>query len=256
MAVKDFTERTYREEAVPEGLTSFRVMIGETDLWIAADRDLTPMALESVRTHRTTIEDYIAANPVFATTLKVWEGAVPPRTIVARMADAARAVGIGPMAAVAGSIAEAVARDLIGHTTRVMVENGGDLYLFGGSVTSVGLWAGSSPLSGRIALSVDASQGIAVCTSSGTVGPSLSLGRADAASVISPSGALADAAATELGNRIRHPDDIEKALDWALSVTGVTGAAVIMGETIGAKGNVELIPLGNPKSKYQNPKGV
>jgi hypothetical protein len=69
------------------------------------------------------------------------------------------------------------------------------------------------------------------------------MGRADAATVISPSGALADAAATELGNRIRGVDDMEKALDWALSVTGVTGAVVIIGETIGAKGQVELVPI-------------
>ena len=238
-----YTERTYRDKAAPEGLSSFRVVVNETDLWIAADRDLTGKAMESIKVHRAGIEEYITAHPVFATTLKVWDQPVPPRSIVARMVDAARAVGIGPMAAVAGSIAEAVARDLIGYTTRVMVENGGDLYMIGGSVNSVGLWAGPSPLSGRVALSADPSQGVAVCTSSGSVGPSLSLGRADAATVISPSGALADAAATELGNRIRHSKDMERALDWALSVTGVTGAVVIIGETIGAKGQVELVPL-------------
>jgi len=254
MTQTGYTDRTYRKKAVPEGLFSFRVVVSETDLWIAADRDLTDKAMESINTHRAGIEDYIAAHPLFATTLKVWEQPVPPRSIVSRMVDAASAVGIGPMAAVAGSIAETVARDLIGYTTRVMVENGGDLYMIGGSDSSVGLWAGPSPLSGRVALSVNPSQGVAVCTSSGTVGPSLSLGMADAATVISPSGALADAAATELGNRIRHSNDMEKALDWALSVTGVTGAVVILGETIGAKGQVELVPLGSPMSNVQSPK--
>lgn len=249
-----YTERTYRKEAAPYGLTSFRVVVDETDLWIAADRDLTEMALKSINTHRSAIEEYIAAFPVFADTLKVWQEVVPPGSIVAHMVSAADAVGIGPMAAVAGSIAEAVAKDLIGHTTRVMVENGGDLYLIGGPVSSVGLWAGPSPLSGRVALTVDPSEGMAVCTSSGTVGPSLSMGRADAATVISPSGALADAAATELGNRVRDSGDVEDALNWALSVTGVVGAVVIMGETIGAKGQVELVPLDSPKPKDQSPK--
>ena len=239
-----YTERTYRERSAPENLLSFRVAVEETDLWIAADRDLSARAMDSIRSHRACIEDYIAAHPGFATTLKVWGQPVPPHSILARMVDAARAAGIGPMSAVAGSIAEAVARDLMGYTTRVMVENGGDLYMIGGPTSSVGLWAGPSPLSGRVALAVDPSEGLAVCTSSGTVGPSLSLGRADAATVISPSGALADAAATELGNRIRSPGDVKKALDWVLSVTGVTGAVVIMGETIGAKGQVELVPLG------------
>lgn len=249
-----YTERTYRERAVPDGLTSFRVVVNETDLWIAADRDLTSKALESVQANRAGIEEYIAAHPLFATSLKVWGQPVPKRSIVARMVDAANAVGIGPMSAVAGSIAEAVARDLIGHTTRVMVENGGDIYLLGGPVRAVGLWAGPSPLSGKVGLSVDPSQGVAVCTSSATVGPSLSLGMADAATVISPSGALADAAATELGNRVRGTGDMEKALNWALSVPGVTGAVVIMGETIGAKGQVELVPLDSPTPKAQSPK--
>ena len=196
-----YTERTYREKAIPQGLTSFRVAVDETDLWIAADRDLTEKALDSIRAHRAVIESYIALHQRFATTLRVWEQPVKPGTIVADMTAAAGAAGIGPMAAVAGSIAEAVARDLIGHTTRVMVENGGDLYMIGGPVGSVGLWAGPSPLSGKIALNVDTSDGIAVCTSSGTVGPSLSMGRADAATVISPSGALADAG----GPEDRHP---------------------------------------------------
>jgi hypothetical protein len=249
-----YTERTYRDEAAPEGLTSFRVVVDETDLWIAADRDLTGKALDSINAHRAVIEGYIAFYPAFAATLRVWEQPVSPGSIVASMVNAARAVGIGPMAAVAGSIAEAVAKDLIGYTTRVMVENGGDLYLMGGDTSSVGLWAGPSPLSGRVAIAVDPSDGVAVCTSSGTVGPSLSMGRADAATVISPSGALADAAATELGNRIRSPRDVEAALNWALSVTGITGAVVIMGDTIGAKGQVELVPLDSPKPKDQSPK--
>ena len=135
-----------------------------------------------------------------------------------------------------------------------MVENGGDLYLLGGEICSVGLWSGPSPMSGRVAISLDPSDGIAVCTSSGTVGPSLSMGRSDAATVISQSGALADAAATELGNRVRTTADVEKALDWALSVVGVTGAVVIMGETIGAKGQVELVPLDSPEPNDQSPK--
>lgn len=91
-----YNERTYREKAAPDGLTSFRVVVDETDLWIAADRDLTAMALESINLHRAGIEEYITAHPPFATTLKVWEQPVPPRSIVSAMADAGRSVGIGP----------------------------------------------------------------------------------------------------------------------------------------------------------------
>ena len=238
-----FGEREYRDDPSPRGMVSFRAVIDETDLWIAADQDLTEAALDSVRRHRAEVEEYIREHPGFASALKPWVVKVPGSTLVSRMTDAATAVGIGPMAAVAGTIAEAVARDLSEFSEKVMVENGGDLYLIGGDARRVGIWAGHSPLTGRVGLEVDTGDGVAICTSSGTVGPSLSYGKADAAIVISRSGALADAAATELGNRISGPGDVEPALDWALSVTGVTGAVAVVGEAIGIKGNVQLIPI-------------
>jgi ApbE superfamily uncharacterized protein (UPF0280 family) len=239
----DFTIRDYREKAAPRGLVCFRAAVGQTDLWIAAQRDLTGEAVRSIRAHRAGIEWYIRARPEFKTALTPWRESAPDGSLVARMMEASAAVGIGPMAAVAGTLAEAVAKDLYRFSPRVFVENGGDLYLFGPDRVRIGLWAGHSPLSGRLSLDLDPGFGTAVCSSSGTVGPSLSFGKADCATVISPLGALADAAATELGNRVKSPDDIEAALDWALSVTGVTGAVVIMGDAIGAKGQVELVPV-------------
>lgn len=239
----EFTIRDYREKARPEGLVFFDAAVQETDLWIAARKNLTEEAKQSIRKNRAALEHYISSHPDFMTTLAPWKEPVSEGSLMAAMVTAANAVGIGPMSAVAGSLAEAVARDLSRHSPQVLVENGGDLYLLGLDRARAGLWAGSSPLSGRMALMLDPGSGIAVCTSSGTVGPSLSLGQADCATVISPSGALADAAATELGNRVKTPADIENALDWALSVTGVIGAVVIMGDTFGAKGEVELVPV-------------
>ncbi len=246
-------DRDYRDDPAPRGLVSFRAVVDETDLWIAAQKDLTETALVSIRKHRAGVEEYIGQHPGFASALKPWVVQVPPGSLVSRMTDATATVGIGPMAAVAGTIAEAVARDLVLRSERVMVENGGDLYLVGGGKRLVAIWAGNSPMTNRVGLEVDPGDGVAVCTSSGTVGPSLSFGQADAAVVISRSGALADAAATELGNRVNGPGDVEAALDWALSVTGVTGAVVVMGEAMGAKGRVELVPLASPESRVQSP---
>ncbi|MDF1536242.1 MAG: UPF0280 family protein [bacterium] len=249
-----FGNRDYREGPAPGGLVSFRAVVDETDLWIAARENLTAAALASIRKHRAGVEEYIGEHPGFASALKPWVVKVPHGSLVSRMTEAAAAVGIGPMAAVAGTIAEAVARDLNLRSGQVVVENGGDLYLIGGRPRRIGIWAGKSPLTNRVGLEVVPGGGIAVCTSSGTVGPSLSFGKADAAVVISRSGALADAAATALGNRVNGPGDVESALDWAMSVTGITGAVVVLGSTIGAKGQVELVPLADPKSKIQDPK--
>ena len=235
--------RDYRDRAVPAGLMSFKAAVAQTDLWIAARRDLTELAIQSIRRHRSAIEDYIRMHPAFARTLTPWPHAIFASPIVERMVQASLAVGVGPMASVAGAIAQAVAEDISPHSDRILVENGGDLFLIGDSSTVVGLWAGTSPLSGQFGLALHPGRGISVCTSSGTVGPSLSFGMTDCATVISRSGALADAAATELGNRVKVPDDIAAALDWALSVKGVLGAAVIMGDVMGAKGEVELVPI-------------
>lgn len=233
--------RDYRGRAVPAGLISFRAAVAQTDLWIAARRDLTEFALQSIRCHRRAIEDYIRGYPAFARALTPWPEGIFASPIVERMVQASLAAGVGPMASVAGAIAQAVAEDLLPHSDRVLVENGGDLFLIGDNPTVVGLWAGASSLSGQLGLALNPGQGISVCTSSGTVGPSLSFGETDCATVVSRSGALADAAATELGNRAKVPDDIAAALDWALSVKGVLGAVIIMGDVVGAKGEVELV---------------
>jgi ApbE superfamily uncharacterized protein (UPF0280 family) len=235
--------RNYRRTANPSGLVPFHAAVNQTDLWIAAERDLTGETILSIRANRLELERYISTHPAFLSALAPWTEPVPEGSIVEKMVTAAAAAGIGPMSAVAGALAEAVAHDLSEYSPRILVENGGDLFLSGTGRTRVGLWAGPSPITGKLCLALDAGSGLAVCTSSGTVGPSLSFGRADCATVISPSGALADAAATELGNRVAAPGDIEDALDWVLSVDGVLGAVAVMEGAFGAKGEVELVPV-------------
>jgi hypothetical protein len=165
--------------------------------------------------------------------------------IVRAMADAARAVGVGPMAAVAGAVAERVARGLAAFSSEVIVENGGDLYLVGAAPRTVLLQAGDSLLSGKVALEVRAEDlPVAICTSSGTVGHSVSLGVADAVTVLADDGALADAAATAVGNLIHCPDDIEAAIAHGRAIPGVRGVVIIVGEHIGAAGEMRLVRVG------------
>lgn len=157
------------------------------------------------------------------------------------MCSAANKAGTGPMSAVAGALAEAVGFFLLDSIPEVIVENGGDIFLKVLNTVHVGVYAGKSPLHGRLALKIDpGTTPLGVCTSSGTVGPSLSFGRADAAVVISPSTALADAVATALGNRVNDKSDLEKALEFVRSIEGVSGAVVIAGESVAACGNIEL----------------
>ncbi|UCD88074.1 MAG: UPF0280 family protein, partial [Desulfobacterales bacterium] len=103
------------------------------------------------------------------------------------------------------------------------------------------IFAGKSPLSNKIGVRIDSPKSpVAVCTSSGTLGHSLSLGRADAAVVISDSAALADAAATGIGNKVSSPHNIEPAIAFGQKIEGVLGIVVIVDSKIGFWGNVEL----------------
>ena len=239
-----YEPRTYRRRMAREGLVGFRVMVKETDLWVLADRDFTPEARQAVLQEREQLESYLAGHPGFLEALAPWpEDAFAPLVVREMIAAAAR-VGVGPMAAVAGALAERVGRALIPSSAEVIVENGGDIFLQLQQPATIALFAGKSRLSGRVGLKIDPAWGpLGVCTSSGTVGHSLSFGRADAACVVAANAALADAAATGLGNRVPDAGAIPPALEWAGTIPEILGAVVIVGEKLGVWGRVELAPL-------------
>jgi ApbE superfamily uncharacterized protein (UPF0280 family) len=148
------------------------------------------------------------------------------------------------MAAVAGAIAESVGASLQAFSRNVIVENGGDVFLATERETTVGVFAGKSPLSMQLGLRIPPDQTpCGLCTSSGQVGPSLSFGQADAVTVWACSTALADAAATALANRVVEPGDIEPTLDVARSTEGLKGALVVLRDRIGVWGPIDLVRL-------------
>ena len=237
--------RTYRTSVASAELVTFEVVHAETDLQIAALSDLTQQARELVRAVRTDLDGYVGRHPHFAASFVPVEVEPDAPAVVRAMAEAALVARVGPMAAVAGAIAEHVARGLATHSREVIVENGGDVYLMGRTGRRVLLLAGDSPLSGRLAVVLEPEAlPAAVCTSSGTVGHSTSLGSAQAVTVLADSGALADAAATAGGNRVHGPEDVERALEDIRALPGVRGVVVMAGDRVGAVGDVRLERIG------------
>ena len=237
-------KRFYRKIGQPHDLVSFRVVVKETDLNIYADSDLSDLANEMVVQYRGYIEGYIRRHPIFLESLVPLSIDEPAPSIISEMILAARSAGVGPMAAVAGAIAANVGRDLLSHTSQVIVENGGDVFAKTNQPLLMGIYAGSSPLSLNIGLRLDSDSGpMSICTSSGTVGHSLSKGKSDAVCVVSPDCALADAAATAIGNVIRSPADISPAIEFGRTITGVAGLVIIIGDRIGCWGKVALEPI-------------
>ncbi|MGQ9687575.1 MAG: UPF0280 family protein [Desulfobaccales bacterium] len=237
--------RTYRTRMFREGLIGFQVAVKETDLMILAERDLTAEVHNLVLQERRQLETYIQQHPEFLTTLAPWPADPYAPAVVRDMIKAGAVAGVGPMAAVAGALAARVGQGLLPFSGEVIVENGGDIFLHLTRPATVLLYAGHSPLSHRVGLRIapDPQPTWGVCTSSGTVGHSLSLGRADAACVVAPDAALADACATALGNRVSTAADINLALRWIEDIPGVTGAVIIVGERLGIWGQIELVPL-------------
>jgi hypothetical protein len=126
----------------------------------------------------------------------------------------------------------------------VIVENGGDICLAGSKERTVGIYAGSSPLSLKIGVAVDPEETpLGICTSSGTVGHSVSFGKADAVCVVSKSATLADAAATGIGNIVQGQEDIGRGLERGKEIEGVSGVLIIVGEKMGAWGKMRLVKL-------------
>jgi ApbE superfamily uncharacterized protein (UPF0280 family) len=236
-----YEERTYRKMFKGINLVFFDACVNETDLMIGAGRNLLNESLEYIKKYRGQIEAYIGLHPEFFTSLVPVEPLPRAPDIVKRMCDAAKAAGVGPMAAVAGAIGEMVGNELLRFTEEVIVENGGDIFIKTSSTRKIGIYAGKSPFSERLALEISPEETpLGVCTSSGTVGHSLSFGKADAVVIVSKDTFLADAAATAVCNIIKSPSDIPGALEFAASIKGVDGAVAIIGDKIGAWGSIKL----------------
>lgn len=239
-----YQPRTYRHWVKSPDLVSFRVVIKETDLYVRAASNLEKEVVAGVSLYRSQIEEYISRRPDFLTTLEPYEVELEAPDIIREMAAAAKKAGVGPMATVAGAISAFVGRDVLPVTPELLIENGGDIYLASQKDRVVGIYAGQSPLSGQIGLEIKAADTpLGICTSSGKVGHSLSFGQADAAIIISKDALLADAVATATGNMVKTAADINKALEFACGIDGVSGALIIVGEKMGVKGQVYLSRL-------------
>jgi ApbE superfamily uncharacterized protein (UPF0280 family) len=236
-----YEPRTYRHWIEGKDLIPFNVTVRETDLYIRATANLQRRAHQLALKYRYQLEGYIKRNPVFLKSLEPLPTPKYAPDIVKQMAEAAQMAGVGPMASVAGAIAENVGRGLLAFSTEIIVENGGDIYLKSRKKRTVGIFAGESPLTGKIGLEISAQETpLGICTSSGTVGHSLSYGKADAVVAVSPSATLADAAATAIGNRVNKAGDINSAIEFGKGISGLKGVVIIKDDKIGVWGEVKL----------------
>ena len=200
-------------------------------------------AKEAIRFHRAKLENYILKDPFFKLTLEPHTCPEDAPEIVRRMVRAGNKMGIGPMSAVAGTVSALAVEAMVdAGAVYALVDNGGDIALINDRPVVVGIYAGQSPIK-NLGFVLEPRNTIAgICTSAGTVGPSISFGMADAAVVFSEDVSLADSAATALGNAVDvGRDAVEKAFEVVKEVPGIKGAVVVQGEYIGMWGEVPEI---------------
>ena len=238
---KNYQKRFYREWSKDSDLIGQEVIVKETDLFIFAEKDIKGIAEEVVKKYRVEIEDYIRKRPEFMASLEPIHLDPVASDIIKEMIWKTELAGVGPMASVAGAIDDFVGSELLAYSKQIIIENGGDIFIKSDKVRTVAIYAGDSPLSNKIFIKIKPEDTpVGICTSSGTVGHSLSFGKADACVIIAKSATLADAVATAACNRIKEKKDIAPSLEFALSIKGVKSAVAILGKDLGSIGDIEL----------------
>lgn len=227
---------------------TFRTASHETDLWVAIDRshyskEAEQFTMERILYYREILEKHIEGNPEFRDSLIPVTCLTGAHPIISAMSEAALRAGMGPMSAVAGTMAEFICGDLLAEYSadEVIVENGGDIFMKLTGPVTTSVYAGTSPLSEKIALHIKPEETpLAVCCSSGTVGHSLSFGMADACVIACRSGAQADAWATAFCNEVKDHGLIHEVTERALAYPETEAVVIIAGEKVGLGGRIEI----------------
>ena len=240
----EYRERSYRSRFSSDERRWFCVKFLESDLWIGVDRGSYRASMEAdtyamLVDLRRQMDAYLLMDPQYKTALTPYDAGLEAPNILKEMSRVSHKTGIGPMSAVAGAVAKKVAEFL--GTQEVIVENGGDIYAQVASDMDISVFAGQSPLSEKIGLHIPAAEfPLGICTSSGTVGPSLSLGRADAVMIVCKDVLLADSYATAMANRIKTVNDLQSVIDRISDIPEILGAIAVKDDRMAITGCYEL----------------
>ena len=240
----EYRERSYRSRFSNDERRWFCVKFLESDLWIGVDSGSYRASMEAdtytmLVDLRRQMDAYLLMDPAYKAALMPYDAGLEAPEILKEMSRISHKTGIGPMSAVAGAVAKKVAEFL--GTKEVIVENGGDIYAKAASDMDISVFAGQSPLSEKVGLHIPAAAfPLGICTSSGTVGPSLSLGRADAVMIVCKDVMLADSYATAMANRIQTVNDLQSVIDRISNIPEILGAIAVKDDRMAITGQFEL----------------
>ena len=214
----------------------------DTNLRVACEA--FDLVTRTVVAERKLLERYIARHPEFQSALVPVVLLEDAPEVARRMAAAADLTGLGPMASVAGTLAQLGVEAAMAEGCReAIIENGGDIFIHSDTVVTIGIYAGNNAIGNRLAFRIAPEDlPLSLCSSSSKMGHSLSFGQCDLATVVAKDGALADSAVTLVCNLIRSEKDLTPVLNDVGTIVGIDGIFAVKNSKIGMWGKLpELV---------------
>jgi len=237
----DLDKSIYRNRVKYKERYNWRIVYKYSDLLVSCNKDIRLRLEKLVKEIYGFLESCIKKEPVFEKSLVPLEirEYFPP--IIKRMCRKAAIFNVGPMATVAGAVCDYIASGLDRHCRRLIIENGGDIFIKSNRDVDIGIYLKNKYFADKICLKIKAGDTpCGICSSSGIFGHSLSMGCSDLVVVLAKSTISADGAATSIANKINTTEDINKTITEYKNIKDITGILVVKDDKLGVWGNVEL----------------
>ena len=231
----------YRSKVRYKQKYNWRILYKYSDILISCDTDVSPRLEKLIREIYCLLGTRIKEDPAFQKSLSPLKSKPGYHPVIREMYHKTAIFNVGPMAAVAGAVCDYMANDLGSCCRRLIIENGGDVFIKSDEDTDVGVYLNNKYFTDKIYLKVKAGDTpCGLCSSSGSFGHSLSMGKSDLVVVMAKSTIAADGAATSIANNINSAQDIFKTINNYKSIKDITGILIIKDDKLGIWGNIEL----------------
>ena len=233
----------------------------ESDVTIISEsRQAILRAKEAFYYHRKILEKYVLKDHQFLKSFSPVK-VTTDDVIIKLMAETAFLCNVGPMATVAGALADLMLERMSVKNEAdfipakiALVENGGEIAIDSEKPMKIALYAGKNELNLNVGFLIEKKDNpIGIGTSSATIGHAISLGEADAVTIFADNATLADGAATAIANLVKGADiekSIKRGLDAVDDIEGLKGAFISRKNKVGQVGKIpQLIKIEGNKNK-------
>lgn len=237
----DLDKNIYRSKVKSRERYNWRVVYKYSDLLISSNKNIGGRIEEPLKEIYKLLESCMKRDPSFVNSLSPVKAKPYFPRIVKKMCEKATIFNVGPMATVAGAVCEYLAENLLNYCSRLIIENGGDVYIKTNRDINAAIYLKNKYLGDEIRLIIRAKNTpCGLCSSSGSFGHSLSLGKSDLVTALARSVISADGAATAIANSISSSADIQSSIDYYKDLDNLTGILVVKDNRIGLWGDIEL----------------